>query len=129
MSFKKWCKEVWAGGFWSVSKLNSRKFFLAFLFAACTYFSTFMFVKYSGIVDSGIINTAVDAIRDVVIAYFTVNFVEAGINIYARYQNGKGKRINNEPNNPVEELPSIEVANSSEESIISDSVINNTDGS
>jgi hypothetical protein len=91
MTFLEWWKKCWAGGYWSQSKLNSRKFLFAATFVICTYISTFIFVKYTGMTGSTIIENGVDAIRDVIIAYFAMNVVEAGVNIYALGKDSRKK--------------------------------------
>ncbi len=60
----------------------------ALAFFVATYLSTFLGVHFMGIKDSTIIETGINAIRDVMIAYFAMNVVEAGTNVYAKLKNG-----------------------------------------
>lgn len=92
---KAWWKRCWEGGYWSQSKLNSRKFLLATLCYAGFLGLAYVAVLVFGVIEAPIFDTAVNAVRDIVIGYFTVNVVEAGVNVWA---NGKKNGTNGQQN-------------------------------
>uniref|UniRef100_A0A6M3JI04 Uncharacterized protein n=1 Tax=viral metagenome TaxID=1070528 RepID=A0A6M3JI04_9ZZZZ len=83
MTFRQWCSSIWAtGDKKEKSALASRKFLIMMLVAAVVVTTSYILVATLHVYSSSIVETGLQALERVAIAYFGVNVLEKAVDAY-----------------------------------------------
>ena len=89
MTLRSAWRSFWKGE-WTANRLMSRKWWALMLTAAIVVVVSYTFVALLGIYSSTIVEKGLDVLKEVVIAYFSVNLLQKVVEAY-KEKNGSGE--------------------------------------
>ncbi len=91
MTLKTWWCAIWSPSDKKErSALASRKFLIMMMVAGLVTIFCYTLVAMLHIYSSSIVEKGMEVVQNVAIAYFSLNVVEHGVNIYEKIKNGSG---------------------------------------
>jgi len=89
MTLRSAWRSLWRGE-WTANRLMSRKWWALIITASIVVVVSYTFVAVLGIYSSTIVEKGLDVLKEVVIAYFSVNLLQKVVEAY-KDKNGSGE--------------------------------------
>lgn len=89
MTLRSAWRSFWKGE-WTANRLMSRKWWALIITASIVVVASYTFVAMLGIYSSTIVEKGLDVLKEVVIAYFSVNLLQKVVEAY-KEKNGSGE--------------------------------------